>query len=337
MEQAQVRARLRTKEDRAKRRVHVERVVAYLRGSVAPSQHGVVTRADALRAGLTRRELRAQRWQRLRPGVYRVVERDAWADSLKAACLWAGPDAVISHRAAAALHGLAAFKEASCELLLPRRRRLEAVGVEIHRATRLDARDRTTVGGIPCTTLVRTLIDLAAVLTEEELMRTLEAAWRMRRGLVDELRERLPALGTRGRPGMARLRRLLDDCVRRQVPLESELEVDFYLGFEAYGLPRPDTHVRWEDEEGGGWMDFCFRAWGLAIETDGFEFHGTREAFESDAVRNSRLAALGIRVIHVTQRQLLEDPLKVYARVVRALCFDAPVRLVPDRPLAAAA
>lgn len=334
---AKAAARARTKEARAKRRLQVERVVAYLRDTVAPTQHGVVTRADALKAGLTRRELRQQHWPRVRPGVYRLIERDAWAESLKAACLWAGPDAVVSHRAAAALHGLAAFTESSCELLLPRARRLDAIGLEVHRATRLPPRDRTTVGGIPCTTLVRTLIDLAGVLPADELMRTVEAAWRMQRGLIEKLRDRVAELGTRGRRGMARLQEILDDCVRRKVPLESELEVDFYLGFATHGLPKPETHVRWDDEEGGGWMDFCFSAWGLAIETDGFEFHGTREAFEKDAARNSRLAALGIRVIHVTKRQLLEDPLRVYARIVRARCFDAPVRLVPDRPLAAAA
>ena len=46
----------------------------------------------------------------------------------------------------------------------------------------------------------------------------------------------------------------------------------------------------------------------LVIEADGFEFHGDREAFESDRARDRRLVELGYLVIRVTYRQLQSWP-----------------------------
>jgi len=53
----------------------------------------------------------------------------------------------------------------------------------------------------------------------------------------------------------------------------------------------------------------------LVLEVDGFEFHGTRDAFERDRERDRRLVALGYVVIRVTMNQVLHD----WARVERAI------------------
>lgn len=67
-------------------------------------------------------------------------------------------------------------------------------------------------------------------------------------------------------------------------------------------------------------LDFVYVPQRLAIECDGFEVHGTRDAFERDAVRRSRLAAAGWRVVHVTFAQL-HRPSAVAARIARAVAF----------------
>lgn len=74
-------------------------------------QAGVITRAQALAAGLSRHALSARldsgRWQRLHSGVYAAFsgkpdrEVRQWAT-----VLGAGPRAVLSHQSAAGLHGL---------------------------------------------------------------------------------------------------------------------------------------------------------------------------------------------------------------------------------------
>src|SRR5262249_48688268 len=85
-----------------------------------------------------------------------------------------------------------------------------APGVVIHRVARLDPVDVTTArNGFPVTTAVRTLIDVAAVVSEPELAAMLDRAITLRLVTRPALRDRLGTLGARGRPGTARLRALL--------------------------------------------------------------------------------------------------------------------------------
>ena len=85
---------------------------------------------------------------------------------------------------------------------------------------------------------------------------------------------------------------------------------------------RPQSNVEFRDDFGQpGRMDFAFPECGLAIEADGFESHGEREAFERDRVRNARLAALGWRIVPVTWRQLDEQPKQVLQRIHEALRY----------------
>jgi hypothetical protein len=82
---------------------------------LAGNQSGVVSRAQALRAGLTvdmiKFRVRSGRWQQLHPGVYATFSgipgRGAW---LWAALLAAGPGAVLSYQTAAELNGFAGVR-----------------------------------------------------------------------------------------------------------------------------------------------------------------------------------------------------------------------------------
>ena len=51
-------------------------------------------------------------------------------------------------------------------------------GVRVHRCNRLDPRDVTVRNGIPVTTVARTIVDLAEILTAEQLANVMyEAAF----------------------------------------------------------------------------------------------------------------------------------------------------------------
>ncbi|MDQ6819760.1 MAG: hypothetical protein M3076_05375 [Actinomycetota bacterium] len=62
--------------------------------------------------------------------------------------------------------------------------------ITLHRG-KLEAADVTTVDGIPVTTVARTLLDLAGVLSRQQLIRAIEAA--ERRQLFDLSRTTAPA------------------------------------------------------------------------------------------------------------------------------------------------
>ena len=81
-----------------------------------------------------------------------------------AAVLACGPDAVLSHRSAAALHGLRPTDRLGIDVTVPRRTNRQHQGVDSHRSTTLTADDVTVVRNIPCTTVARTIADIAEVI-----------------------------------------------------------------------------------------------------------------------------------------------------------------------------
>jgi hypothetical protein len=155
---------------------------------------------------------------------------------MMAATLWAGDDALLSHRAAGVLHGLDGVTADRLEVTAPKRLRL---GVVIaHRAPPFPAIDRNVVAGIAVTSPTRTLIDLAAVLGTNELELALEDA--LRRGLTSRARigYRLHELEGPGRGGCAALRSLLEDG-RGRPHSGSAPEVRLRRLITLAGLPTP--------------------------------------------------------------------------------------------------
>jgi very-short-patch-repair endonuclease len=78
-------------------------------------------------------------------------------------------------------------------------------------------------------------------------------------------------------------------------------------------VPEVNTHLH------GFEVDFLWRAQRLVVEFDGRQFHGHEAAFERDRRRDQVLLAAGYRVLRVTWRQLLDEPLAVAVRIGQAL------------------
>ena len=49
-------------------------------------------------------------------------------------------------------------------------------------------------------------------------------------------------------------------------------------------------------------VDFFWPTYGLIVETDGDDTHGTRKAFEADRAKDAALTAAGFRVVRFTWR-----------------------------------
>jgi very-short-patch-repair endonuclease len=293
---------------------------------IAQPQYGVFTVAQAAskhcgRTAIARLAAKGT-VQRLLPGVYALEGADSFESKLFAAWLWAGEDAVVSHGAAAALWRLDGFDKVPPppEITVPREHSIRTPpSVLVHRGD-VPAEDRKAIRRIPLTTVARTLVDLAGSADEEALAIALEDAWRRKLAQLDWIERRMREAGGRGKPGMRALRSALKDCRKRERPLESALEVRVWRLLKKHDLPLPKTALDFRDDEGHPLrLDFAYVEQRVAIEADGFETHGPREAFEKDRTRLSRVAADGWKVVHLTDRHLRDEPERAARWVARAL------------------
>jgi very-short-patch-repair endonuclease len=292
-----------------------------------PNAWGLITYQQALASGVSRNTIKQNaakgRWRRLLPRVYATEESPAFEQQALAGCLWAGPHAVVSHRAAGRLHELAGMERAAVELTVPLPSNPRSPRVIVHHAE-VARTQHARIRGVPVTDVERTLVDLAAVLGEIDLAIAVEDAWHRRLIHPYGLRSRAELDAGRGKTGTRLLRRILDDCDKRRRPMESPLEVRLWWLLRKSKLEIPITQYDFRDEEGPPLrLDFAYERHRLAIEADGFETH--RERFERDRERAGRLAACGWRLIPVTHRAL-QKPHRVVDWIRRSLSCEQPIQ-----------
>jgi very-short-patch-repair endonuclease len=235
---------------------------------------------------------------------------------LLAAVLACGVDAVLSHRSAALLWGIRDDRCAKVDVTAPHRRGRSPVGIAAHRDGTLCRADCTVVNDVPCTTVERTLLDLATVLSVKELRKTLAEAEVLR--IVDLSALRKLIRRCRGRRGVARLRMLIDDIHPETRRTRSELERMFLRMCSRAGLPQPEVNVSLRVKGRTYKPDFLWRDEGLIVEADSMRFHGTRSAFQHDRRREQCLQAAGWRVSRCTWEQV-ERESRALAIVIRSL------------------
>jgi len=202
-----------------------------------------------------------------------------------------GPGAVLSHRDAAQLWELRQSGSALIDVTVPSRTgRLQRRGIRVHRSGRLAAEEVTLRSGIPVTTVARTLLDLADVLDAQALRRALtEAEYRNR---FDLTTLNAAVKHNPGRRGAQLMKAVEGRPHRTRSPLE-----DRFLRFiERYVVEEPESAVWIEGYE----VDFLWRRVGLAVELDGLEEHGTREAVRRDRRKDRVLWRAGVRTMRLT-------------------------------------
>ena len=279
--------------------------------------------ALGLSAGATRRRAAAGRLHRVHSGVYSLVppallpREGRW----RAAVLACGPGAVLSHRSAAGLHELRAYGPARTEITVPHSSPRVHAGILAHRCA-LDDEDITLLRGIPCTTVARTLVDLAAVVplrVVERVCDQAEIAETFDLWAIQDQFERHPR-----RPGTRRLRSVLETHYIGTTPTWTDIEERFLALVRAAGLPAPTVND-WVDPGDGEpaiRVDFVWRAQRIALETDGRRTHMTAQAFERDRRRDQRLTAARWRPLRATWRQILNAPRALELTLQRV--FRAP-------------
>ncbi len=291
---------------------------------LAAAQAGRVSRAQLVALGFGRRAIEHRlargRLHRVHRGVYAVGHTAAAPTSRAiAALLLAGPDAVLSHDAAAAIWGLRREVDGPIDVTIPGREPSRHRELRVHRTQRLAPWEVDQCLGLPLTSPARTLLDLAGRLDGRGLRWAVEEGRVLGIVTVDELVH--ATAQHRGRRGVARLRRVL--AASADVPLRTRSGgerglIDLILAAE---LPAPRANVRLH-----GWeVDLHWPQEGLVVELDGFRFHASRSAFERDRRKDAALQARGLRVVRLSWRQVRDEP-EIVVGLLRRLLANEPRR-----------
>ena len=235
----------------------------------AVRQHGLVTRAQLLGAGLTARQIDRRLYSGqlmfVHESVYRVPSvRPTYDQAVLAACLATG--GVASHRCAARLFGLRGFERyRRIEICVDRTRAPELDGVVSHKMKGLE---RTFIGALPVAMPGEVLMQLGVVAPLQ-----LEAA------VNDVLCRRIATLpglvrfvqrrAARGRNGTELLRQVVAEQVRAGAPTESWLEDRLLEFIRSRGYPEPVRQL-WIRLPGRRVrLDLAWPEWRVDLEGDG--------------------------------------------------------------------
>jgi hypothetical protein len=276
----------------------VEQVVAQIAGA----QYGVVARGQLLEAGISAKEIRGRLRTgaliRAHPGVYRVGHSGPSVEArYLAAVLACGKGAVLSGLAAAHLLGLLKGRAPAPQVTARTERRIP--GIETRRARGGNEDDATTWHGIPVTTVARTLVDVASVLSFDDLARACHEAgvrYRTTPKQVDAVLARRP-----GSRGAAKLRRVLRGDAHVTL---STLERRFLKLLHEAGLPLPITNR----PAGGRRVDCRWPDHGLTVELDSYRYHNSRHAWELDRRREREARARGDEFRRYTYGDVFDSP-----------------------------
>ena len=260
-------------------------------------------------------------------GVYAVGRPELTSHGRwMAAVLACGPGAVLSHGSAAELWGVRPGHSSPIEISVLVASEHRCPGVRTHRRTGLSGVDVTLHEGIPVTNVVLTLIDLACSLDARQLERAVNEADRL--DLIDPSALRLALDAYAGRPGVARLRGLLD---RRTFRLtDSGLERLFLSLVSQAGLPLPLTRQHLN----GFRVDFLWPDLRLVVETDGLRYHRTPAQQARDHARDQAHLAAGFTPLRFTHAQVCYEAdhvLSTLQAVARRLEAKSAPSRVDDR------
>jgi len=261
---------------------------------LAADQHGIITRAQLLTAGVgpdtVDHWIKTGRLIKLHRGVFALghLPPSPHARTM-AAVLACGHGAALSHRSAARLWGLIRYA-GPIEITAPTKR--TRPGLIVHRHA-LSDRDVTTHWGIRTTTAARTLADLAHTLDPAALTRAVNDARLAKLMNLDDLPPKLRHNQT-------------------PRPTRSAFEDTFRAFCTRHRLPQPQINAIVAGYE----VDAYWPTHRLIAELDGEEYHPD---FETDRAKDADLVEAGLRVVRVTWERLTTQRKREAARFRRLL------------------
>lgn len=287
----------------------------------ARANGGIISTREAQALGMDRttlsRRVEAGVLIRIGRGLMALPGADLARElDLEAACRRL--NAVVSHESAGEMHRFEGLAWTPPTVTVPHRLTHDFPGVRVHQSTDVSDDDVLRIRGLPVTTPERTIIDLAAILSDRRLDFVLDRA--LSSGTVDltRLSEVFSGLGRRGKPGTTRIRRTLEQRDASYVPPDSVLEQRLLAVIEGDGLPKPTPQFRpaWLVPTNGR-VDFAYEDRKLIIEGDSRKWHLLMKSFEIDRNRDNQAQLAGWRILRFTWHAITERPEEV-AVTIRA-------------------
>lgn len=263
--------------------------------TVLALQHGVISRAQAIEAGLAehdvRRQLRRRAWVQLLPGVYlNHTGEPTWLQRAWVATLHAGDSALCHDSALRAVQGpgKSGRDDSIIHVVIDRDRRIvsPADWLVVHRLADFDDKVKRNTSP-PTVRIEHALVDVAAEATSDfAAVGVLTDAVSARLTTPDRI---LAALTSRSRiPRRAFLLGVLADI---RDGTHSVLEHGYLRRVEkAHQLPTGTRQLAELTPLGKVYRDVAYEQFGLYVELDGRSDHGSAQAHDHDLARD--LAAL---------------------------------------------
>jgi very-short-patch-repair endonuclease len=284
----------------------------------AKAHHGTITLEAS---GLTRsswyREIQRGTMVQIHPGVARLVGTpDTPEQRIIAGVHAIREPALASHRSAARLWGVPRPDDDPVDVILTGGRRdLDLDGVVIHRST-----DRAHLipqrrYRIPCTNILRTLVDLGAV-DASGVHGAVGHAITHRLASMQAIEAAAGEHAARGRGGIVAVRKAIADWSIDGKPADSVLEIVMHRLIDRFDLPPVEFHPVIEGHE----VDYRVIGSPVILECDGWAYHGLDRAnFERDRERDADLTAAGWIIVHFTYRAITGRPKRTADRIRAAL------------------
>lgn len=289
---------------------------------LASRQYGLFSRSQAAAPPhIVHQRLAAGRWLVVAPGVYSLPGvPDCLRRRLWLAHLDVGLHSVVSHEAAAALHGLTTYKPGPVTVTVPHGDHERPPAYEVRQSTDLRPHHVTTVDGLPVTTPARTLVDLAARRRPDRLAQALDDAHLTRLCRVGDVLALYDELRRPGKHGMRLLGRLLASRGPGYVPPESVLERRLLKVLAAGGLPAPvrQAALPWRPHAPQR-VDLLYPAERVIIEVDGRRWHSRTDQMALDRQRDREAQNHGYGVYRFVWEEITKQPDMVCATVRTAL------------------
>jgi hypothetical protein len=300
------------------------------------SQHGVLSRSQALACGVTASGLQHRLrpggpWRRLLPGIYLTATGAPTQEQLAtAALLHGGPDSVITGTAALRNYAIRVPDSRTIDVLVPARRQAISTGfVTLSRTWRMP-RQWTVDGFLRFALAERAVADTVRRLPELADVRAVVAsAVQQRRCTIMDLATELADGPIRG---SARLRAVLAEVI---AGVRSAPEADLRDLIRRAGLPEPLYNPKlYLGDVFLAQPDAWWPEYGVAVEVDSREWHLSPADWERTMTRHRRMSAAGVIVLHISPRQLREQQADAIAEIAGALRSGRPLPAITTRPVA---
>lgn len=282
---------------------------------IAARQHGVVSRAQLLAAGIPERAVDRRfvrrRLLRLHPGIYQVGPVAGRLAREIAAVLACGDSAALAGRSALTIWRMLPPSPSEPTEVLSATWKRSRPGLRILRAHDLRPDEVTLHDGVPTTTPARGLLDLARSGTRREVERALAEGIALRIVTPQEVSGMVARHPTHR--GARALRELLANGDPQRSRSELEERVLALLRRARVRGFRMNVPVA------GHEVDVWFESERLVLELDGYRFHSSSRAFERDRRRDPDFAAANIRLMRVTWSQAVDRPEELLVKLGRAL------------------